>query len=150
MNKTTTLSQFLKNTRRRNPFTNNGVSEKRDTAPGGSYAISYSSFCNAENDGDEAFLMMVLKGFLDQAKKQIQTLREALEKGDAETVREEAHAIKGGSGILIAKTLSGVAFELETIGRSGALEGGLEVFERMERELRLLEAYSLEKGGMIS
>ena len=104
----------------------------------------------AENDGDEAFLMMVLKGFLDQAKKQIQTLREALEKGDAETVREEAHAIKGGSGILIAKTLSGVAFELETIGRSGALEGGLEVFERMERELRLLEAYSLEKGGMIS
>ena len=101
----------------------------------------------AENDGDEAFLMMVLKGFLDQAKRQMQTLREAFEKGDAETVREEAHAIKGGSGILMAKALSGVAFELETIGRSGALEGGLEVFERMEKELRLLEAYSLEKGG---
>ena len=74
----------------------------------------------AENDGDEAFLMMVLKGFLDQAKTQMQTLREALKNGDAKTVREEAHAVKGGSGILMAKALSGVAFELETIGRSGA------------------------------
>ena len=50
----------------------------------------------------------------------------------------------------MANALSGVALELETIGRSGALEGGLEVFERMERELRLLEAYSLEIGGIRS
>ena len=99
----------------------------------------------AENDGDEAFLTTVLNGFLERAKTQMQTLRQALASGDAETVREEAHAIKGGSGILMADALSGVAFELETIGRSGTLEGGFEVFERMERELRLLGEYSLKK-----
>ena len=104
----------------------------------------------AEYEGDQAFLMTVLDGFLERAKTQMQTLRQALSSGDAETVREEAHAIKGGSGILGANALSGVAFELETMGRSGALEGGLEVFERMEGELRLLEAYSLEKGRMKS
>ena len=99
----------------------------------------------AEYEGDRAFLTTVLNGFLERAKAQMQTLRQALKRGDAETVREEAHAIKGGSGILMANALSEVALELETLGRSGALEGGLEVFERMERELRLLEAYSLEK-----
>ena len=101
----------------------------------------------AEYEGDREFLMSVLNGFLERAKTQMQTLRQALKSGDAERIREEAHAIKGGSGILRANALSGTAFELETIGRSGALEGGLEVFERMEKELRLLEEYSLEKGG---
>ena len=100
----------------------------------------------AEYEGDREFLMTVLNGFLERAKTQIQTLRQALKNGDAETVREEAHAIKGGSGILRANALSGAALELETLGRSGALEGGLEVCERMERELRLLEEYSLRKG----
>ncbi|MBT3259731.1 MAG: response regulator, partial [Deltaproteobacteria bacterium] len=104
----------------------------------------------AENDGDEAFLMMVLDGFLERAGAQMETLRQALKNGDAERVREEAHAVKGGSGILMANALSEVALELETLGRSGALEGGLEVFERMERELRLLEEYSLEKGRTTS
>ena len=104
----------------------------------------------AEYEGDRAFLTTILDGFLKRAKTQMQTLRQALSSGDAETVREEAHAIKGGSGILMANALSGVALELETMGRSGALEGGLEVFERMERELRLLEAYSLEIGGIRS
>ena len=104
----------------------------------------------AEYEGDQAFLMTVLNGFLERAKTQMQALQQALKNGDAERVREEAHAIKGGSGILRARALSEVALELETIGRSGALEGGLEVFERMERELRLLGAYSLEKGGTTS
>ena len=98
----------------------------------------------AEYEGDREFLMTVLNGFLERAKTQMQTLREALKSGDAKTIREEAHAIKGGSGILLADALSGVALELETIGRSGTLEGGFEVFERMEREFRLLEAYSNE------
>lgn len=104
----------------------------------------------AENEGDQAFLTTILDGFLKRAKTQMQTLRQALSSGDAETVREEAHAIKGGSGILRANALSGVALELETMGRSGTLEGGLEVFERMERALHLLETYSLEKRGMKS
>ena len=104
----------------------------------------------AEYEGDRAFLTTILNGFLERAKTQMQTLRQALSSGDAETVREEAHAIKGGSGILRANALSGVALELETMGRSGTLEGGLEVFERMERALHLLETYSLEKRGMKS
>ena len=104
----------------------------------------------AEYEGDRAFLTTVLDGFLERAKAQMETLRQALKNGDAETVREEAHAVKGGSGILMANALSEVALELETLGRSGALEGGLEVFERMERELRLLGEYSLKKGGIRS
>ena len=56
----------------------------------------------AEYEGDRAFLTTVLNGFLERAKAQMQTLRQALKRGDAETVREEAHAIKGGSGILMA------------------------------------------------
>ncbi|HIJ19410.1 MAG TPA: response regulator [Deltaproteobacteria bacterium] len=103
----------------------------------------------AEFEGDREFLRTVLNDFLERAKTQMQTLREALSDGDAKAVREEAHAIKGGSGLLMANALSGVAFELETIGRSGALEGGFEVLERLEKELHLLEDYSREKVQVI-
>jgi HPt (histidine-containing phosphotransfer) domain-containing protein len=91
---------------------------------------------------DKEFLMEILFEFLGKVSSQIETIRQAMSDGNAELVREEAHSIKGGAGILTADDLSGVAFELENIGKSGVLEGGNEVLERLIREFDRLEVYA--------
>ncbi|MBW2119167.1 MAG: Hpt domain-containing protein [Deltaproteobacteria bacterium] len=59
-------------------------------------------------------------------------------------VRSEAHSIKGGAANLTADALSKVALELENIGKSNVLEGGIKVLERLENEFHHLEVYARE------
>jgi CheY-like chemotaxis protein/HPt (histidine-containing phosphotransfer) domain-containing protein len=98
-----------------------------------------------EFEGDREFLMEVLNGFLDNVRAQIGTIRQAISDGDAEVVRGEAHSIKGGAANLTADELSRIVFELENIGKSGLLEGGTEVLERLEREFHRLEVYAKDR-----
>jgi len=98
-----------------------------------------------EFEGDREFLIEVLNGFLENVKSQIATIRQAISDGDSEAVRREAHSIKGGAANLTADALSKVALELENIGKSGILEGGIEAIERLEKEFHRLEAYARER-----
>jgi len=95
-----------------------------------------------ELDGDVAFLCSLLDGFLENAKDQLVTLYRAMNEGDAETVMKESHSIKGGAANLAAEKLSGISSELETMGREGMLEGGIEAIGRLEKELYRLEVYA--------
>jgi len=99
-----------------------------------------------EFEGDKEFLMEVVDGFLENVRAQIPTIRQAITDGNAETVRGEAHSIKGGAANLTADKLSKIAFELENIGKSGALEGGIEALERLEKEFSRLEDYVRNLG----
>jgi len=98
-----------------------------------------------EFEGDKGFLMEVVEGFLDNVRAQIGIIHQAIASGDAEVVRKEAHSIKGGAANLTADELSRIALELENIGKSGLLEGGTEVLERLERELHRLEVYARDR-----
>jgi len=84
----------------------------------------------------------LLNEFLENVKDQIETIRRGISVGDAEIVRKEAHSIKGGSANLTAHDLSNVSFELERIGRSGALEEAVVVLEKLENEFRRLETFA--------
>ena len=96
-----------------------------------------------EFEGDEGFLMEVLEGFLDNAINQITTIRQGISDGNSEIVKREAHAIKGGAANLTANTLSEIAYELETIGKSGELgEKGKMVLEKLEQEVHRLKAFA--------
>ncbi len=95
-----------------------------------------------EFDGDKEFLIEILHDFLKQVKSQIEPIRQAISRGDAETVRREAHSIKGGAANLGANDLSMKAFELEDIGKSGILEGSAESLQKLEKELMRLENYA--------
>ena len=94
-----------------------------------------------EFERDREFLMEVLEGFMGNVRAQIGTIRQAISDGDADQIREEAHSIKGGAANLTADNLSEVALELENIGKSGVLERGIPVIERLEKELHRLEVY---------
>jgi len=91
-----------------------------------------------EYDGNREFLIEILSGFLENAGRQIETILQALADGNADIVMKEAHALKGGAGLLTAVALSGVAQEMETIGKSGKLAAGAEVLARLEHEFQYL------------
>ncbi len=97
----------------------------------------------AEFEGDRAFLTEVLKGFTNNVREQIDVIQQALDTRDAERVRREAHSIKGGAANLRADALSGIALELENIGKSGELTMGRGLLKKLEKELDGLE--ELEK-----
>ncbi|MBW1799530.1 MAG: Hpt domain-containing protein [Deltaproteobacteria bacterium] len=100
-----------------------------------------------EFEGDEGFLMEVLYGFIETVNSQTEIIRKALSERNAETVREEAHSIKGGAANLTANALSAIALELENAGKSGGLEKGIDILEGFEKELDRLKAFVRARAG---
>jgi two-component system, sensor histidine kinase and response regulator len=94
-----------------------------------------------EFDGDRQFLEELIGLFLDNVREKLILIHDAIDAGDAETVRGEAHAIKGGASNLTAYTLSNIAHTMEHIGKSGVLDGVREVLERFVAEFNRLEEY---------
>ncbi len=101
-----------------------------------------------EFEGDEEFLMEVLEGFMENVTSQIGIIRQAISDGEAEVIRKEAHAIKGGAANLTADDLSAIAFELERIGSSGALEDAVETLEKLEQAFSRLEHFAKGRADL--
>ncbi|MBN2297255.1 MAG: response regulator [Deltaproteobacteria bacterium] len=95
-----------------------------------------------EFDCDKEFLMELLDGFIKNVREQVDTIRGAISRNDAEKVRTEAHSIKGGAANICAERLSAAASDLEKIGKSGNLENASEVLETLEKEFHILENHA--------
>jgi CheY-like chemotaxis protein/HPt (histidine-containing phosphotransfer) domain-containing protein len=95
----------------------------------------------SEFEGDKDFLSEVLEGFFKKATEQIGIIRQALIADDSETIRKEAHAIKGGAANLTAEVLSRAAFELEGKGKSGKLHGAAQLVDELQRKLEAFRSY---------
>jgi len=72
--------------------------------------------------------------FLEETLDLLAELREAVAKGDAESLQRVAHTLKGSSATLGAMRLSDLCKELEIMGRRGALEGAAEKVAQVETE----------------
>ncbi len=97
-----------------------------------------------ELDEDVELLEQMFEIFVRDSKERMPKIREAIEKGDCDTLNAEAHALKGGVGNFFARASFEAAYELEKMGSNGDSTGAEAVFARLERELeRLREA--LEK-----
>ena len=91
-------------------------------------------------DGDEDFLKSVLKGFVGHAKGQFSRIEQAMQAEDAEAVRKEAHAIKGGAANLLANPLATAAKELEELASAEQIADFPGSFDRLNLEFsRLLQ-----------
>src|SRR5215210_5294584 len=101
-----------------------------------------------QND-DEADIVAELAGmFLEDARSGLQTVEEALQKGDAPTIETVAHKLKGGSGNIGAGGLVGLFTRLEEMGASGDLSAGFELLERLQEELGKVDlALAAEVNG---
>ncbi len=72
--------------------------------------------------GDENLAMMIMKGFLEDIPKQIYTMQQFLDSGDAAGVERQAHTIKGAAANVSAEALSALAQEMEKAGKAGDLK----------------------------
>jgi HPt (histidine-containing phosphotransfer) domain-containing protein len=85
-----------------------------------------------EFGGDREMVEMVVGGFLDDAKGQVVSLREAVRNGDTETLRREAHKIKGGAANLTAYPLAAAARELEELAKTGRVAEAQTSLDQLE------------------
>ena len=100
-------------------------------------------------DEDEPDIVAELAGmFLEDARSRLDAVEEALQKGDAPAVERAAHTLKGGSGSMGAKGMSGLCAQLEDVGASGDLSQGSQLLGRIREELgRVERALEAEVSG---
>ena len=89
--------------------------------------------------GDEDLANTILQGFVMDIPRQITTLREYLETGDASGVERQAHTIRGASANIGGDALYALCGELERAANAGRLEavrGRLNELEKTFETLR--------------
>jgi len=92
-----------------------------------------------ECEGDKELLTHYVEIFTRDCTNRLPKLRAAVQDGDVQTLKEEAHALKGGLGCLFAGAGFKTAYALEMMGADGELgeaEATLQVFETQLQSLR--------------
>ena len=82
--------------------------------------------------GDPQFIAELIETFLEDAPRLLGQLREAVESGDAATVRLVAHGLKSNGAEFGATAFAELCRELEALGKSGQLDGAAALLERIE------------------
>ena len=96
--------------------------------------------------GDEELAREIVGIFLEDSPQQIASLKDALERNDAEGVRLYAHSLKGSSGNVAAQALHAVALQLEQAGRSGDLPKAAALLPELEQAFAHLREELIASG----
>ena len=83
----------------------------------------------------------MVRQFVTQMPGQLKGLREALERGDAESLRQRSHRLKGAASNLRADSIMNAAQCLEEVGRQGNLDAGPEALTVLEDRVARLKDY---------
>jgi PAS domain S-box-containing protein len=83
---------------------------------------------------DRGLLAALIDAFLDDAPRLVDDARQGLQQGQADEVRRAAHTLKSDGATFGAMRLSELSRELETLARSGTLEGIVDLLARIEAE----------------
>jgi len=89
--------------------------------------------------GDKELLRELTDIYSNEYPQQLQGLLEAIEKNNAEQVRDLAHTVKGAVGNFGAGPAYETALDLENIGKSSSLSTARESFDKLKIELKRLE-----------
>lgn len=84
------------------------------------------------DDGGHGLVAEMIDIFRDDTPRRLQDILAAVSQGNAEDLSRAAHALKGGAGALGAKALRLLAADLEALGRSGSVEAGPDLADRLE------------------
>ena len=84
---------------------------------------------------DPGFLDGLISDFREDSSKQLEALRGAVQSGNAKALELAAHALKGSSGNMGVRRMQALCLRLESIGKSGAVEGTAGLMEALEGEL---------------
>jgi signal transduction histidine kinase/DNA-binding response OmpR family regulator len=93
----------------------------------------------------DALAGKVIRTYLEDMPAGLERMRKAAESGDAEELRRTAHSMKSSSANVGAERLSRLCKAIETIGRTGTVEGTLPLLEESTAELeRVVVALNAE------
>lgn len=84
--------------------------------------------------GNQKVLRALVRNFLADAPKKLSDLRHALARQDAAGLASAAHALKGSLGLFGAHRAVAAARSLQSIGRSGNIDGAEREFRTLEEE----------------
>lgn len=87
-------------------------------------SIDLNTFNSLKESTGADFIQELITTFLEDAPLQIQQMKEALQKKDAEAFRRAAHTVKSNAATFGATELANIARELENMGRENNLEIG--------------------------
>jgi len=100
--------------------------------------------------GDEKLLHDIVGVFLQDAPGQMQSLKDAAEKGDATLAQRQAHTLKGASANVGASALQELVSQMEMAGKKGDLSRALELLgtirEEYERLKQTMTRLNITKG----
>lgn len=92
--------------------------------------------------GKRDVVKRVVNSFIEKVKAQLPVMDKALESGDFETLRGEAHSIKGGAWNLEIRKLGDTAKELEDAGREARKEDSFRFLEDLKLNFTEFIEYS--------
>ena len=87
-----------------------------------------------QRDGEPDKLARVVDLFIEDVPVRLESLRRAVEKGEAQKVEETAHLLKGGSGYMGAARMAEICTRLQELGDSGYLARAPELLDALEEE----------------
>jgi CheY-like chemotaxis protein len=91
-----------------------------------------------ECDNDKGLLGRMVEIFDRDSRERLPRLREAVRSGNADVVKQEAHALKGGIGTFYARAAYETAYALENMGTNGNLSEAEATLRTLERQLQSL------------
>jgi len=92
-------------------------------------------------DGDRDFLGSLVETFRTDCAAYLDAIRAAVDAGDAEALRREAHGLKGAAANMQAEAVRAAAHRLEELGRAEGLDQASQALQRLEAAVdRLMPA----------
>ena len=88
-----------------------------------------------DEDGEQSLIGELAGIFLEDAGSHLDTLRKAIDEGDANSVKEASHALKGSSGSIGAYRVQEACVSLQEAAESEELRQTLELLGQLEKEL---------------
>ncbi len=86
-----------------------------------------------KNNGSE-ILGNIIESYLKDNPRLMQTLADAINRGDTEALGQAAHTMKSMNSMVGAVKMAELCRELESQGRKGSLESGEQLFGELEKE----------------
>lgn len=80
-----------------------------------------------------------IKTYLDNSPRLIETMDQGLVASNSETIYQNAHQLKGGSGSIGATQLAALAADIEAISKTGSLEGVADLLNQLRVEFGEVE-----------
>ena len=89
--------------------------------------------------GDEELAKEILEGFMEDVPLKVAALKKAIDDSDAESVRQEAHSLKGASANVGAPVLREVAYQIEVAGKENDLEKAESHIPNLNEQFEMLK-----------